>query len=163
MCGKYLALKQLSISYNHATFSTNDNILVRASVFVVTFNRYIATPSILFLNIHILWQDFISQFSSQKFSIEFFRRLFVLLQWFTLQLNHRALLESIQGIRKRPTYRFEDTIVWERWHFWRYEINIDYPLIQCIRGFHSSPLPIFKLSLQVPCIYSSHLTILLIG
>ncbi len=26
-------------------------------------------------------------------------------------------LESIQGIRKRPTYRFEDTIVWERFLF----------------------------------------------
>ncbi len=26
-------------------------------------------------------------------------------------------LESIQGIRKRPTYRFEDTIVWDRWYF----------------------------------------------
>ncbi len=34
-------------------------------------------------------------------------------------------------------------------HFWRSEINIDYRLIQCIRGFCSSPLPIFKLSLQV--------------
>ncbi len=36
------------------------------------------------------------------------------------------VLESIQWICKRPTYRFEDTIVWERWHFWRSEINIDY-------------------------------------
>ncbi len=27
------------------------------------------------------------------------------------------ILESIQEICKRPTYRFEDTIVWERWHF----------------------------------------------
>ncbi len=57
-------------------------------------------------------------------------------------------LESIQGICKRPTYR--PTIVWERWHFWWAEINIDYHLIQCIRGICSSPLPIFKRSLQVP-------------
>ncbi len=62
------------------------------------------------------------------------------------------MLELIQGICKRPTYRFEDTIVWERWSFWRSEINIDYRLIQCIRGFCSSSLPIFKLSLQVPWI-----------
>ncbi len=41
-----------------------------------------------------------------------------------------AKLESIQAIRKRPKYRFEDTIVWERWYFWRPEINIDYRLIQ---------------------------------
>ena len=27
------------------------------------------------------------------------------------------VLESIQGIRKRPTHRFEDTIVWERCYF----------------------------------------------
>ena len=47
------------------------------------------------------------------------------------------IVESIQGICKCPTYRFEDTIVWERWHFWRSEINIDYHLIQCIRGFCS--------------------------
>ena len=65
------------------------------------------------------------------------------------------LLERIQGIYKRPTYGFEDTIVWERWHFWRSEINLDYHLIQCIRGFCSSPLPIFKLSLQVPWINSN--------
>ncbi len=38
--------------------------------------------------------------------------------------------------------------------FWRSEIIIDYRLIQCIRGFCSSPLPIFKLSLQVPWIDS---------
>ncbi len=44
------------------------------------------------------------------------------------------------------------TIVWERWNFLRSEINIDHCLIQCIRGFCSSPLPIFKLSLQVPWI-----------
>ncbi len=65
------------------------------------------------------------------------------------------LLESIQGICKHLTYRFEDTIVCERWHFWRSEINIDYRLIQCIRGFCSSPLPIFKLTLQVRWIGSS--------
>ena len=41
----------------------------------------------------------------------------------------------IQGIRKRPMYRFEDTIVWERWHFLTSGINIDYHLIQYIRGF----------------------------
>ncbi len=62
---------------------------------------------------------------------------------------------DIQAIRKRLTYRFEDTIVWERWYFWRSEINIDYRMIQCIRGFCLSPLPIFKLSLQVPWIDSS--------
>ncbi len=66
-------------------------------------------------------------------------------------------LESIQGIRKRPIYRFEDTIVWERWYIGRFEINIDYRLIQCIRGFCSSPLPILKLSLQVPRIDSNRL------
>ncbi len=33
---------------------------------------------------------------------------------------------------------------------------IDYRLIQCIRGFCSSSLPIFKLSLQVPWIDSNH-------
>ncbi len=65
-----------------------------------------------------------------------------------------SVRESIQGICKHPTDRFEDTIVWERWHFWRSEINIVYSLIQCIRGFCSSPLPIFKLSLQVPWIDS---------
>ncbi len=64
-------------------------------------------------------------------------------------------LESIQWIFKRPTNRFEYNNVWERWHFWISEINIDYRLIQCIRGFCSSPLPIFKLSLQVPWIDSS--------
>ena len=63
-------------------------------------------------------------------------------------------LESIQGICRRPTYRLEDTIAWERWHFWRSEINIYYRLIQCIRGFCSSPLSISKLSLQVPWIDS---------
>ncbi len=67
----------------------------------------------------------------------------------------KLLLWSIQGICKRPTYRFEDTIVWERWHFWRSEININYRLIECIRGFCSSPLPILKLSLQAPWIDSS--------
>ena len=65
------------------------------------------------------------------------------------------LLESIQGICKHPTYRFEDTIVWERWHFWRSEINIDYRLIQYIKALCWSPLPIFKLSLQVPWIDSN--------
>ncbi len=41
-------------------------------------------------------------------------------------LHESMWLESIQlGIRKRPTYRFEDTIVLERWYFWRSEINID--------------------------------------
>ncbi len=64
----------------------------------------------------------------------------------------KNLLESIQLIRKRPTYRFEDTIVGRVWYFWRSEIHIDYRLIQCIRGFCSSPLPIFKLSLKVPWI-----------
>ncbi len=64
-------------------------------------------------------------------------------------------IESIQGIYKRPTYRFEDTIVLEKGHFWISEINIDYRLIQCIRGFCSPPLPIFKFSLQVPWIDSS--------
>ncbi len=68
---------------------------------------------------------------------------------------HRIkLFKSIQGICKRSTCRFENTIVWERWHFWRSEINIDYCLIQCIRGFCSSPLPIFKLCIQVPWIDS---------
>ncbi len=61
------------------------------------------------------------------------------------------------GICKRPTYRFEDSIDWERWYFWRSGINIYYRLIQCIRGFCSSPLPIFKLSLQVPWIDSSNM------
>ncbi len=65
------------------------------------------------------------------------------------------VLESIQGIHKRPTYRFEDTIVWERWYFWTFDILI-YRLIQCIRGFCSSHLPIFKLSLQVSWIDSSN-------
>ncbi len=65
------------------------------------------------------------------------------------------ILESIQATRKRPTYRCEDTIVWERWYFWRSEINIDYRLLQFIRGFCSSPMPIFKLSLQVAWIDSS--------
>ena len=60
------------------------------------------------------------------------------------------ILQSFQGICKSPTYRFENTIVRERCHFWKCEINIDYRLIQYIRGFCSSPLPIFKLSLQVP-------------
>ena len=57
--------------------------------------------------------------------------------------THRNGLESIQRICKRPTYRFEDTIVWKRWHFWRSEINIGYRLIQCvcISGFCSSPCP----------------------
>ncbi len=41
--------------------------------------------------------------------------------WFEI-----ILLESIQGICKRPTYPFEDTIVWERWHFWRSEITVWY-------------------------------------
>ena len=49
----------------------------------------------------------------------------------------------------------ENTIVWERWYFWTSEINIDYRLILCIRGFCSSPLPIFKLS-QVPWIDSNY-------
>ncbi len=31
--------------------------------------------------------------------------------------QHTGILELIQGICKRPTYRFEDTIVWERWNF----------------------------------------------
>ncbi len=53
----------------------------------------------------------------------------------------QTALESIQGIRKRPTHRFEDNIVWERWHFWRSEINTDFCLIQCIRCFCSSPCP----------------------
>ncbi len=35
------------------------------------------------------------------------------------------MTESTQGIDKRPTHRFEDTIVWERCYFWRSEINID--------------------------------------
>ncbi len=68
----------------------------------------------------------------------------------------KHLLESIQGIRKRPTYRFEYTIVWERWYFWGSEINIDYRLIQCIRRFCSSPLPIFRFCLQVPWIDSKY-------
>ncbi len=67
----------------------------------------------------------------------------------------QKVVESIQGIHKLPTYRFEDTIVCERWYFWRSEINIDYRMIQCIRGFCSSPLPIFKLGLQVPWIDSN--------
>ncbi len=71
---------------------------------------------------------------------------------FTMPIYFR---ESIQGICKRPTYWFEDTIVWERWQSWRSEIN--YRLIQCIRGFCSSSLPIFKLSLQVPWIDCSTL------
>ncbi len=71
--------------------------------------------------------------------------------WWLLPLD----LESIQGICKFTKHRFEDTIVWERCYFWRSEINIDYRLIQCIRGFCSSPLPILKLSLQVPWIDSS--------
>ncbi len=29
----------------------------------------------------------------------------------------KDVIESNQGIRKRPTYRFEYTIVWERWYF----------------------------------------------
>ncbi len=62
------------------------------------------------------------------------------------------LLESIQWICKCPTYRFENTIVWERWHLWRSEINIDCCLILYIKSFCSSPLPIFKLSLQIPWI-----------
>ncbi len=70
-------------------------------------------------------------------------------------MKYYAVLESIQWIRKRPTYRFEDNIFWARWYFWRSEINIDYRLIQCIRGFCSSPLPTFKLSLRVPWIDSS--------
>ena len=37
-------------------------------------------------------------------------------------------------------------IDWKRWHFWRSQINIDCHLVQCIRGFCSSPLPIFKLA-----------------
>ncbi len=32
-------------------------------------------------------------------------------------------------------YRFEDTIVWERWHFWRSEVNIDYRQMQYITVF----------------------------
>ena len=53
---------------------------------------------------------------------------------------------------KSPT--FEGTIVWERWYFWRSEINIDNHLIQCITCYFSW-LPIFKLSLQVPWIDSN--------
>ncbi len=34
-------------------------------------------------------------------------------------------LESIQGISKHQTYRFEDTNVWEWWYLWRSEINIE--------------------------------------
>ncbi len=45
----------------------------------------------------------------------------------------------------------------ERWHFWRSHINIDYRLIQCVRGFCSSPLPIFKHGLQVHWIDHSSL------
>ncbi len=66
-------------------------------------------------------------------------------------LPNQVWVESIQGIRKGPTYRFEDPIVWERWHFRRSAINIDYRLIQCIIVLIIS-LPIFKLSLQVPWI-----------
>ncbi len=62
------------------------------------------------------------------------------------------LLKSIQGIRKRPTYGTDLKIPL----FGRGGISedlkstIDHRLIQCIRGFCSSPLSIFKLSLQVP-------------
>ncbi len=52
--------------------------------------------------------------------------------------NKKSSKESIQGIRKRPTYRFENTIVWERWHFWRSEINIDY---SASKGFVHLPCP----------------------
>ncbi len=82
-------------------------------------------------------------------------RLNIAVILYPLPISHLFVLESIQDIRKRPTYRFEDTIVWKKWHFWRSEINIDYHLIQCIRGFCSSPLPIFKLSVQVPWIDSN--------
>ncbi len=40
--------------------------------------------------------------------------------------QRNCLLELIQGICKHPTYWFEHTTVWERWHFWRCQINIDY-------------------------------------
>ncbi len=60
---------------------------------------------------------------------------------------------------KHPTYRFDGTIVWERSHFWRSEINIDYCLIQCIIVFCSSHQPIFKLSLLVPWIDSTFLNV----
>ncbi len=51
-------------------------------------------------------------------------------------------------------------IVWERWHFWRSEINIELSIsvrYSTSQFFCSSPaLPIFKLSLQVPWIDSRH-------
>ncbi len=52
--------------------------------------------------------------------------------------------EWIQGIRKRPTYRFEDL-------FWRGGISEDLKSILIPSAtVHQTPLPIFKLSLQVP-------------
>ncbi len=95
-------------------------------------------------------QHILSVFNSQhqnviKVVLKFLKQIYTGLssQYILLAVNKRQaqLLESIQGIYKRPTYRFGDTIVWERWHFWRAEINIDYCLIQCIRGFIHLPCP----------------------
>ncbi len=77
------------------------------------------------------------------------------------QLKPNGLLKS--STKHEPVTRVDsrdppmsNTPIW-RCHYlgevvfpWRSEINIDYRLIQCITGFCSSPLPIFKLSLQVP-------------
>ncbi len=66
-----------------------------------------------------------------------------------------ATLKLIQGSANVQHIHLKiRTTVLERWYFLRSKINIDYRLIQCISGFCSSPLPIFKLCLQVPRIDS---------
>ena len=57
---------------------------------------------------------------------------------------------------KNPTCRFESTIVWKRWHFWTSEINMINIRYRTSQFFCSSPLPIFKLCLQVLWIDSKH-------
>ncbi len=59
-----------------------------------------------------------------------------------IEVDSRALQTSNISI-----WRYHCLGYFWRWHFWRFEINIDYRLIQCIRGFRSSSLPIFKISL----------------
>ena len=62
------------------------------------------------------------------------------------------ILASIQGICKRPTYRFEDIILWERsfliWNQYWLRSDIVH------QRFLFISLPIFKLSLQFPWIDS---------
>ena len=83
-----------------------------------------------------------------------FRVCFQNLWWLKEKWPYFPVRIDSRDLQMSNVYQFEDTTVWERWHFLRSQINIDYSLIQCIRGFCSYPLPIFNLSLQVPWIDS---------